>query len=57
MNTVKSEPVAFYGLVQAVIGLVSAFGLHLSADQIAALLAVTSCVLALVARTRVTPLP
>lgn len=57
MNIVRSEPVAFYGLVQALIGLVSAFGLRLSAEQTAAILAVTSCVLALVARRRVTPVP
>jgi hypothetical protein len=49
----KREPALFYGLVNAVIALVVSFGLELKADQIGALLAVTSAVLALVTRRQV----
>ena len=49
----KREPALFYGLVNAVIALVVSFGLELKADQIGALLAVTSALLALVTRRQV----
>lgn len=49
----KREPALFYGLVNAVIALVVSFGLQLKADQIGAILAVTSAVLALVTRRQV----
>ena len=46
----KREPALFYGLVNAIIALVVSFGLQLKADQIGAILAVTSAVLALTTR-------
>jgi hypothetical protein len=49
------EPVLFYGLVNALIALVCAFGLDLSPEQIAGILAVTSTGLALITRRVVTP--
>lgn len=49
----KREPALFYGLVNAVIALVVSFGLQLKADQIGAILAVTSAILALVTRQQV----
>lgn len=49
------EPVLVYAVVQALLGLVAAFGLHLSAEQIASILAVTGAVLALITRRNVTP--
>jgi len=49
----KREPALFYGLVNAIIALVVSFGLQLKADQIGAILAVTSAVLALVTRRQV----
>lgn len=49
----RRDPALFYGLVNSVIALVVSFGLSLSADQIGALLAVTSAVLALATRRQV----
>jgi hypothetical protein len=49
------EPAMVLALVQAVIALVVAFGLRLSADQIGAILAVTAVVLGLITRSRVSP--
>jgi len=51
----KREPALFYAVVNSVIVLVVAFGLQLSADQIGAIVAVTSALLGLVARQQVTP--
>lgn len=56
MGTVLGrEPVVIIGVVQAAIVLAVSFGLHLTDTQTAAILAFTSVVLALVARTQVTP--
>lgn len=55
LKIVKSEPVAVAGAVQAVVGLLAAFGLHLSPDQIGAVMAVVAAVLALVVRQNVSP--
>ncbi len=49
------EPALFYGDVNATIALAVSFGLELKPDQIGALLAVTSALLALVTRTQMTP--
>lgn len=49
----KREPALFYGLINAVIALVVSFGLELQPDQIGAILAVTSAVLALATRRQV----
>ena len=51
----KREPALFSGLVNSVIALVVSFGLQLTADQIGAIMAVTSAVLALVTRRQVAP--
>ncbi len=49
------EPAMLLALVQAVLALVVAFGLKLAPDQIGAILAVTSVVLGLITRSRVSP--
>ena len=49
------EPALIAALVQSVLGLLIAFGVELSDEQVAAILAVTGTVLALVVRARVTP--
>lgn len=49
------EPAMVLALVQAVIVLGVSFGLQLSSDQTAAILAVTAVVLGLITRSRVTP--
>jgi hypothetical protein len=52
MNT---EPVAISAAVRAVLVCLGAFGLGLSAEQIAAVVVAVEAVLALVVRRRVTP--
>lgn len=49
------EPAMVLALVQAVIVLGVSFGLQLSSDQTAAILAVTAVVLGLITRSQVTP--
>ncbi len=51
----KREPVMFLAVVQTLIALVVAFGLKLTPEQIGAVLAFTSAVLGLIARSQVTP--
>lgn len=51
----KREPALFYGLVNSVLALILAFGVDLSTEQTGAILAVTSAVLAVVTRSKVTP--
>lgn len=55
LNRIRTEPALVSGLVQTVLALVVAFGLDLSNEQTAAILAVTAAVLALVVRSKVTP--
>lgn len=50
------EPVLSLALVQAAIGLATAFGLNLSGEQVAAVMAFTATLLGWVAREQVTPL-
>lgn len=49
------EPALIAGLIQAVLGLLLAFGVDLSQEQVGSILAVTSAALAVVVRSRVTP--
>ena len=53
----KGEPVLVMGAIQAGLGLALAFGLHISADQIAAILVFSAAALSLVVRQKVTPVP
>lgn len=55
LERIKNEPALVAGLVQAALALAVAFGLHLSSEQVAAILGVTGAVLALVVRGRVVP--
>ncbi len=52
---IRREPALIVGLVEAMIALVLAFGVGLTADQIGAILAITNIVLAIVTRSQVTP--
>lgn len=54
-NLITNEPVAIVALVEAVLALVVAFGLDLSGEQVATIVAVTTTLLAVVARALVTP--
>lgn len=49
------EPVLILTAVQAAVVLVAAFGLKLSAEQVAAITAFTAAVLGVLARSKVTP--
>lgn len=49
------EPALFIGLISAIMALVVSFGLELSADQVGAIMAVTTAVLAFITRSKVTP--
>lgn len=55
MNWIKSEVPLILGLVQAVLALLLAFGLELTVDQTAAILAVSAAILAVVTRSQVSP--
>lgn len=55
LEKINKEPVLAYALVQAAVALAVSFGLDLNGDQTAGLLALTTCVLAIVCRGRVTP--
>jgi hypothetical protein len=49
------EPAMVIAIVQAVLALVVAFGLQLSAEQVGAVLALTAAVLGFLTRSQVTP--
>lgn len=55
VEKLKNEPALVAGFVQALIAAAVAFGLNLSDGQVAALLALTAAVLAVVCRSQVTP--
>lgn len=57
LDRIRKEPVLVSGFVQAVLGLLLAFGVQLSLAQTGAILAVTAAGLAFVARSQVTPTP
>lgn len=54
-NTFQREPVLWLGLLRAVVVLVTAFGLSLSVEQVAAVYLLLEAVVSFVARQRVTP--
>jgi uncharacterized membrane protein len=51
----NNEPAVIVSLVAAILGLAASFGLNLSADQTAAIMAVVTIVAGLVIRSKVTP--
>lgn len=55
IDRIRKEPAIVAGVVQAVLGLLLAFGVDLSTEQTGAILAVTAAVLALFVRSQVTP--
>ncbi len=52
---VRKEPVAVAGTIQTVIALGILFGLDLSSDQVAGIMATVSAMLALIVRSKVSP--
>ncbi len=55
MSKFKLEPAVITSLVAAVVALLLAFGVHLSDEQVGAIMAVVSIVAGLVIRSQVTP--
>lgn len=49
------EPVMFMAVIQAIIALVLSFGVHLTTEQVGAILAVSAAILAFITRTQVSP--
>ena len=54
MDVIKNEPVLIQSLVQAILGLVLAFGVDLSNEQTGSIMDVVDVILAIVARMFVT---
>jgi hypothetical protein len=54
-NIFGREPVLVLAFVQTAVALVAAFGLNLSAEQVAGIMAFAAAVLGLVVRSRVSP--
>lgn len=55
MKLWNREPVAFLAMIQTVLGLVLAFGISLSQEQVGAIMAAAAAVLGFLARTQVSP--
>lgn len=55
LERIKNEPAVVAGVVQALLGLLLAFGVNLSTEQVGAVMAVTAALLALLVRSQVTP--
>lgn len=56
LDRIRTEPALIAGIVQAVLGLLLAFGVDLSNEQVGAILAVTAAVLAVAVRQSVRPI-
>ena len=56
LDRIRREPALISGAVAALIALLTAFGLDLTAEQVGAVLAVVTAVLAFVVRSKVLPL-
>jgi len=55
LDRIQNEPVLVTAFVQAVLGLLLAFGLDLSNEQVGSIMALTAAGLAFIARSKVTP--
>jgi hypothetical protein len=55
VNVWCNEPVIFIGALQALVAVVTAFGLALTPNQTASLMAAAAAIGALIARSRVSP--
>lgn len=54
-DLIKNEPVLISGLIQAIIGVLLAFGVSVSDEQTGSIMAITAVILAILARLFVTP--
>jgi hypothetical protein len=57
LNLIRTEPVLFQAVIQAVIALLGSFEVHLSANQIGSIMALTAAILAFITRGMVTSHP
>ena len=55
VEKIKAEPALVAGFLQALLGLLLAFGVPLTDEQVGAILALSAAVLAFAVRARVTP--
>ena len=55
LEKIRNEPALVAGAVQACLGLLLAFGVDLSNEQVGAILACTAAALAFIVRAKVTP--
>lgn len=55
LESIKGEPALVAGFLQALLGLLLAFGVPLTDEQVGAILALSAAVLAFAVRSRVTP--
>jgi len=55
LDFLRGEPVLLLSAIEAAIGLVAAFGLRLTPEQVAAVLAASGAILAVIGRQSVTP--
>lgn len=55
MNLLRREPVMVGSLIQAGVALATAFGLHLTPEQVGAIVTATSLLFGLIARSQVSP--
>ena len=55
VEKIKDEPALVAGFLQALLGLLLAFGVPLTDEQVGAILALSAAVLAFAVRARVTP--
>ena len=55
LDRIKEEPAMFYALISALITMAVAFGLNLTTDQMAAVLAPVAILIGLLTRSVVTP--
>ena len=57
MKLWNREPVAILATLQTILGLVLAFGISLSQEQVGAIMAAAAAILGLLARSQVSPVP
>lgn len=57
MSLIRSEPALVAALIQTVLAACVVFGVDLTPGQVAAVLAVTGAVLAIIVRSKVSPVP
>lgn len=55
MDLIRSEPVMTQAVIQAFLAMLLSFGIHLTSEQVGAIMAFTAAFLAIIVRSKVTP--